>query len=168
MWTSLHLALLLGCAPPPYTPPDTGSTDPSIAFTWPLPETELTGCVVATVNVQNFSLVDFRTHPDPVEGEGHWHVEHPAGPDTYDVCDKPWCVAHFELLENGPVNDYLRANLVGNDHQQLYDANQQPVTAAMAATFLGGECAEALGTEAYEDTGDTGGWDTGDTGDGGS
>ena len=145
------LGLLAGCAPPPYTPPDTAaSTPPSIEFTRPLPETTLTGCVVATVNIQNFELVDFNEHPDPVEGEGHWHILHPAGPNTYDVCLKPYCVAHFEALENGPVSDFLVAALAGNDHQPIYDEANEPIQATIPATFVGGECEESLGSEPYD------------------
>lgn len=159
------LSLLAACAPPPYTPPDTDAADdgqPSIAFTWPEPETSWTGCVVATVEIKNFELVTPVMDLPVVAGQGHWHVLHPNGPNGYDVCDKPYCVAFFEALKGGPVNDFLKATLVGNDHQPIYDTNGDPFEATMPLTFNGGECAEALGGTSY-DTGmsDTGMGDTG-------
>lgn len=142
---ALVLLSTSACAPPPYDTGATASTEPSIAFSWPEAEGEYTGCVVATVNIANFRLVDFATHADPVDGEGHWHLEHPAGPSTYDVCTRPYCVAHFEALEGGPVADFLVAALATNDHQAVLDADGNRIETRLPATFTGGTCDEALG-----------------------
>lgn len=167
------LWMLAACAPPPYTPADSGPVDdglPSIAFTWPLPETSWTGCVVATVDIKNFDLITPVPDMPVVPGQGHWHVLHPDGPSGYDLCDKPYCVAHFEEMEGGPVNAFLTAALAGNDHQPIYDGNGDPIEVTMPLTFNAGACEEGLGSEAYDtgagDTGagDTGAGDTGDTG----
>lgn len=190
MLTPALFLLTTACAPPPYTPPaddtsgvdtsggetgDSGEsadttppdTDPHIEFTWPPAASTLVGCVVATVNVTNFEIVDPNTkgHEDPVDGEGHWHLLHPAGPGTYSACYRPYCVGHFEELGEEPVQDFLRARLVDNDHHDIFDDNGLSYETSLEMTFLGGACAEALGGEGYGGGNDTA-WDTGgDTGD---
>jgi hypothetical protein len=148
------LQLALACAPPPLPTPD---TTPSISITWPLPETEIQGCTTVAVAVENFEFVDFTTNGVNAEGQGHWHVFHPAG---YAATWVPFQFVDWSTVKE-TTDPYLTVQLANNDHSDVLDDSGQPISASIPFTFVPGPC-EATGdadTEEYDtgDTGDTGG-----------
>lgn len=146
----LLLATLTACSPPPYTSPDTGSLDPGILVTWPLPETEAIGCTVVTVEVKNFTLVDFTTHTTDVPGEGHYHVVTPLG---YTAVWTPYALISFETIED--TLDNLSVEMVNNLHEPIMDPDGDGYEYRVPLHFMPGECAEfgAAPTDTNYDTG---------------
>jgi hypothetical protein len=149
------VALLLGgCAPPPYTP-DVVDTRPRITITWPLPESTAAGCVIATVDVENFTLVAPGGSMDP--GVGHYHLLTPAG---YDTCYAPYCIADFTSMQTDQQGE-LRALLVDSQHQAVLDENGDPYESSILFNYEASPDCAMSGGAAHYDTGDTGGHDTG-------
>ena len=156
--SALLVVLLAGCAPPPYTAPDTGtaaSTEPGIRVTWPLPEATVVGCTVATVEVTNLTLTDSSTNTEPVEGQGHYHIFTPAG---YTAAWTPYALVSFgdmfETLEDDPVGDVLTVQLVNNIHELMLDADGDAYEFEVPLVFTPGECTEfgATPTDTSYDT----------------
>lgn len=144
------LFVLLGCAPPPLPAEDTAVVDttPSIAITWPLPESEVSGCQIVTVQVENFNLVEF-PGDEVITGEGHYHILHPAG---YSACYAPYC--EIDLSEVTETTEpYLTAVLAYTDHSDVLDEDGQRIEHQIPITFVPGTCATGGG--------DTGGMDSG-------
>ena len=149
MWT---LLLALGaCAPPPYSPPavdtgdetdDTGSADDtamSISYVWPANEAPAVGCAMVVVDVKNLKLVDGTVFPDPVEGEGHYHLLYDNG---FVACYTPYCLIGFG--ETGQFE--ITARLVQNNHDPYFSDPEgtQTIDASLLVNATAGEC--ALGT----------------------
>lgn len=139
MWTIL---LALGaCAPPPYpaTSGDSGEdeaeedTGVSIEITWPLPETPVTGCAMFVVELKNLRLVDAGVSPDPVDGQGHYHLLYDG---KYTPCYTPYCLVALET--EGLYS--VRAKVTGNDHQALLDEDGEEITAELPLQVTPGEC----------------------------
>ncbi len=131
--------LLTGCAPPPYTPPDTGSTEPSITVTWPLPESTAVGCTVVTVEIKNLTLTDFATNTTDVPGEGHYHVTTPLG---YTPVYTPYALISW-LDQIPDSNADLTVQLVNNIHEPLLDANGDPYQVTIPLHYVpSATCAE--------------------------
>ncbi len=151
----LPLAMVTACSPPPYTPPDTGSDEPSIVVTWPPPETTVTGCTVVTVEVENLTLTDFTTNPTDVPGQGHYHVTTPLG---YTAVWTPYALIAFEEIPE--TLDNLTVQLVSNTHEPLLDANGDVYEYNVPLHFMPGECTE-FGAAASDTDYDTSMSDTG-------
>ena len=147
------LLSVLACAPPPL--PETDDT-PSISITWPLPETEIQGCTTVAVDVENFEFVDFNVTAAPADGQGHWHVFHPAG---YAASWAPFQFVDWSTVKE-TTEPYITVKLANNDHSDYLDDAGQPITASIPFTFVPGPC-ELTGDS------DTSEYDTGDTGGGG-
>jgi hypothetical protein len=151
------LLLLLACSPPPYVP-DSGSCDcegtsdsvdsgdttdtsllPSVGFAWPAQESAQSGCAMFVFDVQNFQLVDFRTNPDNVAGQGHLHV---YWSDYYVTCTTPYCLVEFgELSED----DYsVTVQLANNDHSDVVDDNGDVVGSRRDIRIIPGACAASV------------------------
>jgi len=145
------LLLLAACSPPPYTPADTaGSTEPSVTVTWPLPERDVVGCTVVTVDVQNLKLTDFTTPGlEDVPGQGHYHVTTPAG---YTAVWTPYALIAFPDIADTLAN--LNVQLVNNLHELLLDGNGDPYEYNVPVHYLPGECVEfgATPTDSDYDT----------------
>lgn len=135
----LPLVLLLAaCSPPPYSPPDTGGTEPSVVVTWPLPESEVVGCTVVTVEVKNLELTDFTTPGlEDVTGQGHYHVTTPAG---YTAVWTPYALIAFPTIADTLAT--LDVQLVNNLHEPLLDANGDAYEYKVPVHYLPGDCAE--------------------------
>ncbi len=145
-------ALLFGCAPPPYDA-DVASTEPSISITWPLPETSAEGCVIVTVDIQNFTVVNpGDANGELQDGEGHYHVVTPGG---YDACSAPYCVSDFTTLTADQSGE-LRVLLVDNNHQTVQDAGGQPYESSILFNFVANPICGLT-----DDAGATGGDDSG-------
>lgn len=127
------LLLLVACAPPPLP---VGDHTPSIQITWPLPESDVTGCETVVVTVQGFNLVEFPSTDENADGEGHYHIEHPGG---YNPCYKPYCV--IDLSEVAATTDpYLTAYLAYTDHTEVM-LDDKRVEHQIPINFIpGGEC----------------------------
>ncbi len=139
MWTLL--LAFVACAPPPYTPPaeDTGDaevpedTGVSINITWPLPETPVTGCAMVVVEVQNLRLTDAAVNPDPVDGQGHYHLLYD---DKYTPCYTPYCLIALET----PGMYTVQALVTANDHTPLLDEEGEEIRANLPLNVTPGEC----------------------------
>lgn len=139
MWTLL--LALAACAPPPYTPPvsDTGDdevvddTGVSIEITWPLPETPVTGCAMFVVELKNLRLTDAAVNPDPVAGQGHYHLEYD---DKYTPCYTPYCLV--ALQTEGLYT--VQAKVTGNDHVPILDEDGEEIRASLPLNVTPGEC----------------------------
>jgi hypothetical protein len=143
---------LVGCAPPPYDTAQAG-TEPSITITWPPPESSATGCVIVTVDVENFALNDpALAAGELVEGHGHYHMITPSG---YDPCFAPYCLADFTGMKNDQQGE-LRALLVDNTHQAVLDPDGDPYEASILFNFVADPVC-AGGEATPTDAGDTGG-----------
>lgn len=155
MYFASLFAVVSGCAPPPYTPVDTGSTEPSVTVTWPLPETTAVACTVVTVEVRNLTLTDFATHVDDVPGEGHYHVTTPLG---YTAVYTPYALISW-LTGINESDDTLTVQLVNNMHEPLVDADGDAYEYKVPLHYVPGEsCAEFGSTPtdtAYDTAGDT-------------
>ena len=146
---SVALVLLAACSPPPYTALDTGSVEPSIEVTWPLPESTVTGCTVVTVEVKNLTLTDFATNTEDVPGEGHYHVFTPLG---YTAVWTPYALIPFEEIPD--TLDNLTVQLVNNVHEPLTDKNGDLYEYQVPLHYLPGDCTEfgATPTDTAYDT----------------
>lgn len=141
----IGLALLVGCAPPPF------STEPSVRVTWPLPESTVVGCTVVTVEVENLALTDFSTEGIAnVDGEGHYHVTTPLG---YTAVWTPYALISFETIAEADA--VLNVQLVDNTHGALLDENGAYYEVDIPLHFVPGECTEfgATPTDTDYDTG---------------
>lgn len=144
----LFLLVFLGaCAPPPYEPVDTGSDlGTYVDITWPPNEYAATGCVTVVVDWGGIALTDPMVSPDPVDGEGHYHIAHAAG---YALCTKPYCLVGFAGPDTlvGTEDDLaegyqeLRAELVDNAHAPIEDENG-PIVDSIQVLVTQGECTE--------------------------
>lgn len=167
MRSTLSLALAMAaCAPPPYEPPvaadGTASTAPTVDIVWPPPESEVVGCAMVVVDVENFEIVDFHDREPQAAGEGHYHVLFPVGSSTgYQTCLRPYCLVDLAQANEGNIS--LEVQLAYNGHEPLLGEDGQPVADAQPIAFSRGACTEG-GDDG--DTGDTG--DTGDPGDSGT
>lgn len=144
------LVFLVACAPPPYDPPDTasGEADPGtyIDITWPPNEFQATGCVTVVVDWAGITLTDPMVSPDPVDGQGHYHIAHAAG---YALCTRPYCLVGFAGTDGlvGTEDDLgegfqeLRAELVDNAHAPIEDENGAIVD-TVQVNVTQGECTE--------------------------
>lgn len=139
MWT---LLLALGaCAPPPYSPGtgDTGDVEDqedtgiSINITWPLPESPVTGCAMFVVEIQNLRLVDASVSPDPVDGQGHYHLLYDG---KYTPCYTPYCLVALETEGLYTVE----AKVTANDHSPLLDENGNEIITELPLQVTAGEC----------------------------
>ena len=149
---------LVGCAPPPYNPADTAGGNPGdtgsqdigldIGFAWPANETAVTGCVTVVVNYSGVTLTDPMAHPEPADGEGHYHV---LFDDYYALCTAPYCLVDFK---NDPEEDpdglqgavVLTAQLMDNAHAPILDDEGNTVTDTLLVNVAAGECAEGSGS----------------------
>lgn len=134
----LLFSVLVACAPPPYEPV-AADDEVSVAITSPAPEEAAYGCVIVTVEVQNFRLVDYEDpdHQEPVEGEGHYHVLH-AGGIARGV--DPWVLVDFSADVTSTEAGELKVVLVGNDHQGVLDDRGNPVESSILFTYEPGTC----------------------------
>lgn len=73
-------------------------------------------CVAMEVEVRNWTVVSPLDHPDPVDGEGHWHLVFDA---RYFDCEALGCDVQLDGFADGPVT--LTAQLVTNDHVPVTD-----------------------------------------------
>ena len=161
---------MLGCAPPPYTPPDAGadgddSDGIGIEITWPPTETQVTNCsfIVTEMRGIDYAPVAMPGN-DPVEGQGHYHLLWGTG---YTPCDRPYCVLSFK--QSAAIQ--VTAQLVQNNHTPYQDENEALYedTLLLNVTVDGtGTCDLGTPNVQYDSDPDTGGSDdTGDTGDAG-
>jgi hypothetical protein len=138
---------LFACAPPAI------DTTPSIKITWPPAEHEVVGCEVVTVEVTNFTLVEFPSAEGNVEGEGHYHIYNPNG---YAACYEPYCFIDLSTITE-TADPYFTAVLASTDHTELTDENGDRIEFTVPIVFTPGECAFTSGGDEYGDTGaDTG------------
>lgn len=145
MWTLAFV--LAACAPPPYVPygGDTGEdsgfneedTALGLHFEWPAPETAVVGCAMVVVALENVRLVDAVVRPEPVAGEGHYHLRYEG---HYTPCYTPYCLIGF--AESGTAD--VTAELVQNDHKPYVDDENEPITTNLLLNVTAGEC--TLGT----------------------
>lgn len=167
---SLPLAMA-ACAPPPYVPAAAeaaASTAPSIEIVWPLPESDVVGCAMVVVEVENFDIVDFHDRDAQEEGEGHYHVLFPVGSSAgYQTCLRPYCLVDLAQANEGNIS--LEVQLAYNGHDPLLGEDGEPVADTQPIAFTRGTCAEGGGDGDTGDTGgDTGGNGSGDTADTGA
>lgn len=127
---------VLACAPPPLPAVDTGTSEPSIRITWPPPETPIQGCEIVTVDVENYTLVEF-PGTEVREGEGHYHIYHPGG---YSACHKPYCLVDFSDVPS-TTEPFLTAVLADTAHNELVDADGDRVEHTIPFEFVPGDCA---------------------------
>ncbi len=92
---------------------------PSLSFVSPTPNQTLSGNKIAVnVAVANFALVDYKTHPKLVPGQGHLHLWLDQTKPTKSSAVKSVSPAYaFENVKPGPHT--LIAELVANDHSSL-------------------------------------------------
>lgn len=143
------LVFLVACAPPPYDPPDSGSADLGtyIDITWPPNEYAATGCVTFVVDWGGITLTDPMVSPEPVEGEGHYHIAHAAG---YALCTRPYCLVGFSGADGLPGTEddlgegfqELRAELVDNEHVPIEDDNGVAIVDTIQVNVTQGECTD--------------------------
>lgn len=145
--------MLVACSPPPY------DASPQVTILWPPPEAVVEQCVTVVAEITNFNLVDYGANPEPVAGEGHFHVEYP---NSYALCLKPYCLV--DLSDAVTDTPELTVALVGNDHQPVNNAAGEPIRQSVIVNRTDAPCSEGtpLGY-------DSGGWDSGatDSGSGG-
>jgi hypothetical protein len=114
---------------------------PHIEVTWPQSESTAQGCVMVTVQVDNFTLVDPHEHTDLVDGEGHFHVKLPDGSNPpYVLCTKPYCLVDLSHLDPGLIE--VRAMLMDNLHNEIMDDDGDPVEDSFLLTVESGSCTE--------------------------
>ncbi len=132
-------ASLTACAPPPYIAPidDTGDapvdTGVSLSIDWPRPETAATGCAMFVVSTPNLRLTDHVLFPDPAPGQGHYHLVYDG---LYTPCVTPYCLV--ALTTQGLYE--VEAFAVGNDHEQLVDAEGEIIMDTLVLNVTPGEC----------------------------
>ncbi len=136
----LALAGLLGCEPPPLPEADPASTAPSVRITWPPPESPVQGCEIVSIEVENFTLVEFPSS-EIVEGEGHYHVYHPGG---YKSCYKPYCFVDFSEVPD-TTDPYFVVVLADTAHNELFDENGDRVEHQIPFEFVPGACEIDIG-----------------------
>ncbi len=95
---------------------------PSLSFISPAPNQTTTGNkVTVKVAVVNFALVDYKTHPRLVPGQGHLHFwldqANPSKTSAVKVVSPSYA---FENVK--PGKHTLVAELVANDHSSLVPA----------------------------------------------
>jgi len=103
---------------------------PSLSFVSPTPNQIIAGPkVVVKIAVANFALVDYKTHPKLVPGQGHLHLWLDQTKPTKASAVK--AVSPTYTFQNvKPGSHALIAELVANDHTSLVP----PVTAAVKFT----------------------------------
>ena len=95
---------------------------PSLSFISPTPNQTITGNkVTVKIAVVNFALVDYKTHPKLVPGQGHLHLwldqTNPSKTSAVKVVSPSYT---FENVK--PGKHTLVAELVANDHSSLVPA----------------------------------------------
>ena len=107
---------------------------PSLSFISPAPNQTISGNKVAVnVAVVNFALVDYKTHPKLVPGQGHLHLwldqADPSKTSAVKVVSPSYT---FENVK--PGKHTLVAELVANDHSSLIPAATTSVSFTTVAT----------------------------------
>ncbi len=92
---------------------------PTLSFISPAPRQVIIGNKVSVeIAVANFALVDYKTHPKLVPGQGHLHLWLDQTKPTKSSAVKSVSPAYaFENVKPGPHT--LIAELVANDHSSL-------------------------------------------------
>ena len=142
------VALLTGCAPPPWpdeaeTPDsaDTAAADttPRIDIVYPAPEEDIVACSMVVIEMTNFEIqtyVGFGDEGPPDEdGKGHWHVYWGS---TYTGCYTPYCLADFTGMEDGGY--VITAELEQNQHEPVLDDAGDPIQDTVAVNLTSGTC----------------------------
>jgi hypothetical protein len=96
--------------------------DPKITITAPADGSDVGTCFTLKVKVAHFTLVSPVDEPDPVVGDGHYHVE--FGTRYFD-CETDTCDIAITNVDPGEVA--VAAVLVGNDHAEVLDSDGDPV-----------------------------------------
>ncbi len=131
-------ALAASCSPPPY------DTSPQVTILWPPPEAVVASCVTVVANITNFSLVDNGVNREPVDGQGHFHVEYP---NSYALCLKPYCLV--DLSDAVTDTPELTVALVGNDHQPVLNSEGVAIRQSVIVNRTADPCTEGV-PEAYD------------------
>lgn len=131
----LTLAACTGKTPEDTGPPDDGQ--PHITILSPTDGETVGTCPVLQVKFQNFTLVDYTTTPDPVEGEGHWVVDFG---DRYFVCEAFTCAVDLTGQVEGPLT--LVAKLVLSDHSPVYNDDGDVVEDEVAVEYSADDCGD--------------------------
>jgi hypothetical protein len=132
----LLLLTLAGCAG---TKDDTGPVDdglPHITIVSPDASADVGSCFTVTVEIVNFDLVSYIENPTPVDGEGHWILDFG---DHYFVCETLDCDLDLTGQASGPVT--LLAELVGNDHNRVLDADGEMISDTEDVNLVQDDCA---------------------------
>jgi len=133
------LALLGACAPP--------SLDPSIEITWPGNESVLEQCALFVVEVDNLELRDPDANPEPVDGQGHYHILYA---ENYQVCWRPYCLLDLGVdlegkTQENPANYEISVALMHNDHKPVVDGKGDDIEAKINLSLFAGQCLEDTG-----------------------
>ena len=109
---------------------------PSLSFVSPAPGQTITGPKIAVkIAVANFALVDYKTHPKLVPGQGHLHLWLDQTKPTKTSAVKAVSPAYtFENVK--PGTHTLIAELVANDHSSLTPITTTSVTFTTASPSL--------------------------------
>lgn len=128
------LLLVLACAG---KGDDTGPVDDSvrIRIVSPAAGEAVPTCFTTTVEVQNFTIVSYLDHPEPVDGEGHWLLD--FGERAF-YCEAVDCGTDLSGMDAGEVT--LRAVLVGNDHAPVLDDAGAEVADEVAVSYVPEAC----------------------------
>ncbi|MCB9763318.1 MAG: hypothetical protein H6739_26365 [Alphaproteobacteria bacterium] len=119
------LGLLLGCEPPPYNSDSGGSKTPSIDFIFPISSADVVLCnsFMVSVDIDNLTLNPgfYESELEPTEGEGHWHLNLPAGLGGGVVAlGEPYGFVDVSDQNPDPNTTYaFEAELVDNTHVPL-------------------------------------------------
>lgn len=131
------LALALACAGKDATDSEPVDTAVAIEIVSPADGETVPTCFPVTVEIRNFTLTDYLQHTDPVDGQGHWHLDFG---DRYFVCEDLDCDLDLSGSPEGDVT--LRAVLVGNDHNGVLDEDGAPIDDTVVVEHVADPCHE--------------------------
>lgn len=132
----LPLLCVLACREPGAK--DSGFVDdgqPHVSIVSPDAGAAVDGCFVLEVEVRNFTVVSPVDESAVVAGHGHFHAV--FGPRYFD-CEGPTC--DIALTDDVAGDTTVVAQLVGNDHNAIVDADGNVVTDERTFAYAGVEC----------------------------
>ncbi|MDP2310720.1 MAG: hypothetical protein Q8P18_32180 [Pseudomonadota bacterium] len=132
----LSLGGVLACRSPKGN--DSGFVDdgqPHVFVASPAVGASVGGCFVLEVEVYNFAFASPVDEPEPAAGRGHFHAV--FGPRFFD-CEGLTC--DIALTEATAAEVTVVAQLVGNDHNAIDNADGDTVTDERTFAYTGEPC----------------------------